>query len=184
MRLVTYGKHGWVRVDGIDGLPAAYAHTVEKDGRRLISRLMLLTDPWPPGVTSATLKSFPIGWLERMINTPAALATLNGMESDSPRKDPLAVAIHKFSAEFLFGELPEVLDDEAPKQKLSRPDGSDPEAFYRLVAERYVAELANTKAVAPALADEAGVPVPTVHRWIAEARRRGHLPPARRGRAG
>lgn len=45
----------------------------------------------------------------------------------------------------------------------------------------YVAE---SNAPAKEIAGEAGVPVTTVHRWIREARRRGFLPPARKGRAG
>lgn len=70
------------------------------------------------------------------------------------------------------------------RPQLTRPDGLDPEAFYRRVAEAYVDVLSRTTAIAPALAEEAGVPVATVHRWIGEARRRGFLNPARKGRAG
>jgi hypothetical protein len=55
---------------------------------------------------------------------------------------------------------------------------------YRHVAEAYNETLAKTSAPAPVLVAEADVPVPTVRRWIAEARRRGLLPPGRQGRAG
>lgn len=67
---------------------------------------------------------------------------------------------------------------------LARPDGTDPHGFYRLLAEHYRSAVATTPKPAVRLAHAAGVPVPTVHRWIAEARRRGFLPPARKGRAG
>lgn len=40
------------------------------------------------------------------------------------------------------------------------------------------------RAPAPAIAEQTGRPVGTVHRWIGEARKRGHLPPAQRGKAG
>jgi hypothetical protein len=64
------------------------------------------------------------------------------------------------------------------------PDGSNPDGFYRQVAEAYRDAVQDTRKVAVVLAEEAGVPVGTVHRWILEARRRGFLPSARQGRAG
>jgi hypothetical protein len=68
---------------------------------------------------------------------------------------------------------------------LTRPDGSNPDAFYSQVADAYrdVAQT-NHRKVAVVLAEEADVPVGTVHRWILESRRRGFLPSARQGRAG
>lgn len=57
--------------------------------------------------------------------------------------------------------------------------GRDVDAFYRAVAAAYRAHSAHTSAVAPAIADEADVPVGTARTWIREARRRGHLPPAK-----
>jgi len=78
----------------------------------------------------------------------------------------------------------EAYTPDAAVPRLSRPDGSDPDAFYRGVAEAYNAAVARTDKPAKLLANQADVPVPTVHRWIAEARRRGFLPPARRGKAG
>src|SRR5262249_17383009 len=59
------------------------------------------------------------------------------------------------------------LMDRAP---LSRPDGTDPEGFSRRVAEAYNEAIPTTSKPAVALAEEAGVPVVTVHRWIREAR--------------
>jgi hypothetical protein len=71
-----------------------------------------------------------------------------------------------------------------PHEPLSRPDGSNPDAFYQEVAEAYRDVIQDHRNVAVVLAKEANVPVGTVHRWIVEARRRGFLPPARVGRAG
>lgn len=72
---------------------------------------------------------------------------------------------------------------EHPEQEsLGRPDGTD--AWYQRFAERYRAAVAVTRSPAVLLATEAGAPVSAVHRWVAEARRRGHLPPGRRGSAG
>lgn len=72
----------------------------------------------------------------------------------------------------------------SPRKPPRRPDGTNPEAFYRQVAQAYSEAVVTTSKPAKVLADEAGVPVGTVHRWIREARRRGCLPPARQGRAG
>jgi DICT domain-containing protein len=70
------------------------------------------------------------------------------------------------------------------REPLTRPDGSNPGAFYRQVAEAYRDVVQDHRNVAVVLAKEADVPVGTVHRWIMEARRRGFLPAARVGRAG
>lgn len=70
------------------------------------------------------------------------------------------------------------------RPKLSRPDGTDPDGFYAQVAQAYREYAPRTRATAVAIAEEAGVPVGTVHGWIREARRRGHLPAGRKGSAG
>ena len=67
---------------------------------------------------------------------------------------------------------------------LRRPDGTDPDGYYRTVAAAYTAAVRRGDAPAPALATEAGVPLATARGWIQEARRRGSLPPGRRGVTG
>jgi hypothetical protein len=67
---------------------------------------------------------------------------------------------------------------------IPRPDGVDPDTFYRRVAEVYRAVSAETNRPAVVIAESSGVPVATVRRWINEARRREFLPPGQRGRAG
>lgn len=71
-----------------------------------------------------------------------------------------------------------------PREPLSRPDGTDPDAFAERVAQAYQEAVVTSSTPAKVLAAEAKVPVTTVHRWIREARRRGALRPARKGRAG
>ncbi len=66
---------------------------------------------------------------------------------------------------------------------LTRPDGSNPEAFYGRVAARYQVLVRRTAKPAVEMAEEAGVPVATARRWINEARRRQLLPAGRQGRA-
>jgi len=70
------------------------------------------------------------------------------------------------------------------RPRLTRPDGLAPDEFYSRVAAAYSEYAPRTRAPAKEIAAEAKVPITTVHRWIREARRRGFLPPARKGKAG
>lgn len=72
----------------------------------------------------------------------------------------------------------------AKRKVIGRPDGSDPDGFYRRFAEAYRSAATESSKPAVILALENEVPVGTVHRWSKEARRRGHLAPGTRGRAG
>lgn len=67
---------------------------------------------------------------------------------------------------------------------LTRRKGVDTETFYELVGAHYRWHAAVSHKPAARMAEAAGVPVTTVHRWVREARLRGHLPPARKGKAG
>jgi hypothetical protein len=64
------------------------------------------------------------------------------------------------------------------------PKGRITEEFLAHVASAYAWAAAQGLAPAPAIAEQADVPVRTVHGWISQARKRGHLPPGRPGRAG
>jgi hypothetical protein len=66
-------------------------------------------------------------------------------------------------------------------ESLAGPKGDD---FYRFVGEVYGKAATVSTRPAAELAKAWEVPVTTVHRWIREARRRGHLPPAEPGRRG
>jgi hypothetical protein len=94
------------------------------------------------------------------------------------------------AAELLAAEMPEAAEDLArvrnPTMRLRIPGGGKkPDKFYAQVAAAY-RWLAENGSRRPALdiAERNGVAVTTVHRWIAEARRRGILEPGVRGRAG
>jgi hypothetical protein len=176
LRVLTGMAGGWLFVDTAGPSPVAVlAKTVERDGRRVITRLVALGDP----VDSSTFRKLPIGRLESLANIPHLSASLARFEKED---DPLSAVL---SAEIgkLFGATHDV-QQAPPHEPLRRPDGSDPEGFYRRVADAYNAALTTTSRPAPLLAAEAGVPVATVRRWILEARRRGMLPPGRKGRAG
>ncbi len=156
--------------------PTVLAKTVERGGRRVITRLIVAAEP----LDSAVVKMLPAGRIESIANMPWVREALARMDADP---DPLTEAVGaalSMRAVVDMGSPPR----QATRAPLRRPDGSDPDGFYSGVAEAYNEALERTSAPAPTLAAEAGVPVPTARRWIAEARRRGLLGPARKGRAG
>lgn len=185
MKWVEFGEQGWVRVNGLTDDSGrefvALAKTVEAQGRRVVMDLVLVGEPWPPGITSAVLKAMPVGWLESMVNTPDAIALLASRDDGNPRSDETSEALRRRLNSYFEKVLP-FAADEPPT--LTRPNGVNPEGFYQIVAANYLSAVRTSQRPAAVLAEQAGVPVATVHRWIAETRRRGLLPPARKGRAG
>lgn len=85
-----------------------------------------------------------------------------------------SAALRRISIEQLVAQhmQPEPLDD----RTITDPGGyRKPDSFYQLVAEVFTAEMADGNlAAASAIALRANVPLPTVHRWLREARQRGY----------
>jgi hypothetical protein len=165
-----------------EGTPDVLAQVTERaDGRRVINRLYIAG----PELDLKALRSIPLDQLETRINQRADWPKEVAPGPDEGGSShPLTVAGDGYltAQSDQLAEL--VTDERGDRPPLRRPDGTDPEGFYALVAVAYREALA-APAPAKALADEAGVPVPTVHRWVREARRRGLLAPAKkRGRAG
>lgn len=193
------GKPGWfeLRIHG-ENQPRVLVKFEPHKGRALLTRLIVAGQ-----LDSQTLKAIPLGRVESAANHPEY-----GPMSERALTEPLPpdVLDRMADREILFpkefseieGALNRYLEKSAgqlknamtftrrsrPREPLARPDGTDPDAFSLRVAKAYNALVVTTSAPAKAIADEAGVPVGTVHRWIREARQRGHLPPARKGRAG
>lgn len=193
------GRPGWLefRIEG-------------EDSPRLLVKLALREGRWAPqrlivdgGVLDArTLRAIPWGRIEAEANRyPADSEFLNKGTAYNASPEEIASLTERgevFHEEFgqIDGALDRYLAETQEKIKrggvrrktrrepLARPDGSDPEAFSQRVAEAYNDVVSATSAPAKKLAEEAGVPVSAVHRWVREARRRGYLPPARQGRAG
>ncbi len=184
---------GWValHLDGPGEVPKVLVKFVEREGRSVIARMVILGE----ALDSATLRAIPIGRVESVLNPPGFAPLLPKPLDESVLKE-MAERGELFPDE--FGAIDAALDSFERKHKgsrmtvrrkprrkpLTRPDGTDPEGFSRRVAQAYAEAVATTPHPAKVLADEAGVPVTTVHRWILEARRRGFLPRARKGRAG
>lgn len=144
-----------------------------------------------PEITQAMLQAVPVAQIERMLNlVPVDLYDLKtvlkfGGFSHRLLDDPdgrltlaqLHEAANGAPEEFWIFEP-------SSRPKLTRPDGADPDAFYQRVADAYREYAPVTSKPGARIAEEAGVPIGTARGWIREARRRGKLPPGRKGKAG
>lgn len=151
----------------------------EVDGRFAVTDVYLARNR--ERVTPADLRSVQLGRYEAMANANGGgLERARGaLLSDRAEPTPAEIRANLFSGEILAAAK-SALNTGRPK--LTRPSGTDPDAFYQAVAEAYREYAAVTKAAAARIADEADVPVTTAHRWVREARRRNFLPPGQRGR--
>ncbi|MCP9209954.1 hypothetical protein [Streptomyces cucumeris] len=179
--VLLFGGGKWLRVSWADRPYRVLARVEERDGRRVIVDLVVRSREH---VDSGTLKGLPIGWLEGVANAPEAREHLNESNTDTDRMSLVLAELELVIDEMTAKPAERFMGAEVKRQPLQRPDGRDPDFFYRQVAEAYMDVLRKTSAIAPVLAEEAGVPVATARRWVQEARRRGFLPPARQGRAG
>lgn len=196
----------FVRLYRLDQEELLDMHAIAKverddDDRLVLTRLVLDA----AHVDSELLRSIPISRIEataRMVDLddPDGLLAHGLTRRDHTRQGELIltlrdpdgrlVAVDDEIGRYIHGtrEPPQrpVPGEAEPsgRMPLRRPDRSDPEGFSRMVAEAYNEAVQTSHRPATLLAAEAGVPATTVHRWIREARQRGFLPPARRGRAG
>jgi hypothetical protein len=189
---MTYLEDGWVlwsrgRGGTTEGVMVYAQLWAEEEGDRgqivqlaISGRNLAGTDPGTD-VTTDRLRSVPVAHIETLANTnPDFRPHVSG----TPQL-PISEAFNQFQQ-----QANRIMMNAAqrkaypPRKPLTRPDGSDPDAFYRQVADAYREVLQTNRKVAVVLAEEAKVPVGTVHRWVLEARRRGFLLPARQGRAG
>lgn len=186
LQLIETGARGWLEV-AIPGFDArVLIQVAEQEGRVSVLRMIIDGD----ALGARTLKHIPLSRIEAMLNrigpVVAGEQTVQRF-TDMPMQDWSAEfdAIDSALAQYMTNSdrLPRE-DHDPAREPLARPDGSDPDRFYAQVAAAYREFVAQSGAPAKYMAEEAGVPVASVHRWIHEARRRGFLPPARKGRAG
>ena len=131
-------------------------------------------------LTGDKLRSIPLAHIETVANTNPEFRPHIAATEQHPISKTFDQVVQEAN-KVLMKEAYRKAESRAP---LVRPDGSNPDRFYRQVAEAYRDVAPTTSKVAKVLAKEAQVPVGTVHRWVLEARRRGFLAPARQGRAG
>lgn len=170
---VTVGEHGQAQ---------ATAKLSRRAGRLTMEHLVVTGR-----VDSQALRSISTSRIEAIGNAldgqPVAVPGVVWLGPDSRSvMEQFDGAIYALSS--AIWESPTVDPPKPSRARLERPDGSDPDGFSRTVAAAYNDVVATTHRPAVVLAEEAAVPVTTVHRWIREARRRGHLPPAHKGGAG
>lgn len=181
-------RDGWVSLPAPSGFQGLHVRARRADDGRLV-----VTDVFvhAEAISPAMLRQISLSRVEAALNAPP--------DDD---EDYLGKTLAAYSESWAVGGAGSWADDEltlaqlrkrSPESsfdkakrrgRLTRPDGQDPDNFYRLVAHVYRDHAASTRAPAKELAAEAEVPVTTAHRWIREARRRGFLPPARKGKAG
>lgn len=192
---ITLVAPGWLDVGVEDASDTRVLVRVEpRDGRAAIAAMILVGGH----LDAAAMRSISPARIEAGLNLHGPIG------GGAPGATLTPEQLEEFAAQGVlypaeFRALDDALAacvaaaDAAPRKRarrkrrtpLTRPDGKDPAAFYRRVAEAYVEAASTDSAPAPAMAAEAGVPVATVRGWISEARRRGALPPAPpRGRAG
>lgn len=156
-----------------DGVKVA-VFVEEIDGRRVATEVWIAAPG--RGVTSSDLRALPLARLEADDPAHRHLGRLRARHAQQP--DLAEIQARLRSSRSIAAPVPE------QREPLGRPDGRDPEGFYSRVATAYRSAAAESSRPAVLLADENGVPVETVRRWIQEARRRSLLGPARKGRAG
>lgn len=141
------------------------------DGRLGLAELRIVGEP-----TSELLRSIPVGRIEAAAN--AQLTTLDDNLVVTPRRRRRGASGSAARPGGGSGwEQPAVAPDAGRTR--GRPD-----RFYAGIAAAYLDLASTSRRPAVDLSHEHDVPVTTVHRWIKEARRRGHLAPGRPGKAG
>jgi hypothetical protein len=169
---LSIGQGGWVAFAD-DSVPEWVHVRVRENehGRLVICELYLARER----VDSAALRALPLGRIEAQVNVFAEMIRGSlkgvprpGVELQGPQPRP------RWQSKETVNVVP----------ALDVPAGRKPDGFYRRVAEVY-AELAQlSRRPAADMAEASGVSVASVHRWVAEARRRGYLPRAEPGRRG
>lgn len=124
-------------------------------------------------VTARDLRDFPLGQIEVWVNQLAQQGLVDMIDAKRPE---LSNTPHFAITVGTATWVPKL-----PPAPGKGPKGDD---FYRSIGEVYGKAATVSTRPAAELAESWEVPVTTLHRWIREARRRGHLPPAEPGRRG
>ncbi len=191
---MDYRPGGLARLRG-DGF-TAYLQLARDDGnpaRIRVSQITVVPDDGQP-VTEAMLRAIPMAEIELHLVMLASVTIrpLPGdvgseLSADLVMRPARVKGYDPAALERYFGDEPPVpLGSVIPgRTGLSRPPGGRlTDQYLRDVAAVYLAAIRAKRPPAPAVAEAAGVPVRTVHRWIADARARGILPATTRGKAG
>jgi hypothetical protein len=177
------------RVQRRNGQDSLYLHLRAADSPagsgRLNVHLVLVSSKAP--ITARSWRQLPIDVIEAHANAIPNIRTVLTAEPKEPVPDldgldgffegePRSVLALGRARAFDGGEVEPAV--------LRPPSGSLSDDFLRHLAEVYRWQVAAGQPPALVIAAQTGAPAGTARRWIAEARRRGFLPPGRRGKAG
>lgn len=163
---------GWflVRVTGVEN-EFFIGAVIGDDRKPVITGFALLAEQ----LLTGDLRQVPLGRIQSALTNPHLLAHITAAP---PAQHPL-----RQLQEAADQGADHVLTPTAPHQRLTRPDGRDPTAFYGQVASAYRHYTTVSPRPAVEISVEAGVPVATARRWINHARELGLLEKGQRGRA-
>jgi hypothetical protein len=162
-------EHGagawWHRVDGLeDGLVVHVLVGYEDDDyeRPVITHVDIAGD----AIRTEHLRKIPLGQIERRLRFEKHMSGIGYVYLVDENDE---------------GYMPVALP---PGPLTRRREDEDPMTFARRVATTYKSYAAVTGKPGKAMADDSGLPVGTVRRWIREARELGALEKGSQGRAG
>jgi hypothetical protein len=183
------GRAGWVAWlgDGEGDEPPVLVRLRMVDTGRLVVSALHLEDQARP-LTSTRLRSVPLGRIEAAFSSGGVARQLVMNTLDDVEEGALEDLFERLDR-FWRGMPAESGQGEGEvsqgvERALRRPGEQDSLLYYEEVAEQYRLRAARSRKPAALLAEEAGVPVGTVHRWIREARRLGFLPSGVKGKVG
>ncbi len=178
IRGVAASEGGWLLFHLDNGVSGAVRCDEAEDGRLHLAELV--THPKGRALRGSDLRDFPLGPLEAAANGELREDLLQHLARRAE------VVWRRHNGRYR-DELPALVKPDPGVSSLvvavpsTRPY---PDDFYADVGIVYMRAARASSRPAAQIAEHNGVSVTQVHRWVAESRRRGHLPPARPGRAG
>lgn len=174
----------WLHVRGVPGVDGLHLECESRDGRVVVVGAYL----HGPEITPSVLRELPLARIAAMWLVPEEFVPEPGTAFRWTRElaDPTVSELRTAAVE-LGGARPSLRPRPVRRTaaKLNKlRDGGLNDEFFAELAKIYRQAVAETRAPAKLIADELGIPVGTVHRWVREARLAGALPPARKGAAG
>jgi hypothetical protein len=178
----TYFQGGWVRYyDSQHPEPVWVRVQPTPEGRLVIRELYLNADNdlGSERIDTDQLRRLSPARIEARLNEPSSKALILERIGQAPgSKEPRGPTER---SPMIRGKTTVHVHGEGLVPPPGRPR---PDSFYQQVAEDYLAAASVSARPSVNIATAAGVPVTTVRGWVAEARRRGFLPPGQKGRRG
>lgn len=187
---LEYRPGGWVRASNHTGVTVFFQVTyIGGEGKRRPSiRTAIMESPQP--ISARTWRDAPFDEVWLLLDpewAPNVYEVLTRPAETEPIAD-LGAYFDRTATEYrhIGGVvLTDIITaDTGSFTPVTDPEGRITDEFLENLAAMYRWAVASGKAPAPVIAESAGVPASRVHRWVAQARQRGFLPPAIKGKAG